>query len=103
MLTLEFYLEKILPRLRTIKVWQIAEDLQVSQPYAALIRAGRRRPHPRHWETLAKIACVSTDLWRALPPAPGEISYWSFYNGGILFLVTSIASSCHAKSSSRKP
>lgn len=42
-------------------------------------------------------------LWRALPPAPGEISYWSFYNGGILFLLTSIASSCHSKSGLRKP
>jgi hypothetical protein len=65
------------------------------------------------WSYWLGIACLlvtivwkagnAVGLWRALPPAPGEISYWSFYNGGILFLVTSIASSCHARSSSRKP
>jgi hypothetical protein len=33
-------------------------------------------------------------LWRALAPAPGEISYWSFYNGSLLFLAASIASAC---------
>jgi hypothetical protein len=28
------------------------------EPYAADIRAGRRRPHPRHWEALAKLAVM---------------------------------------------
>jgi hypothetical protein len=33
-------------------------------------------------------------LWRALPPTPAEISYWSFYNASLLFFATSIASAC---------
>ena len=33
-------------------------------------------------------------LWRALPPNPADISYWSFYNGSLLFFATSIASAC---------
>jgi CRISPR-associated endonuclease Cas1 len=52
------YVQKIQPRLRTIKVREIAEAMQVSKPYAALVRAGRRRPHPRHWETLARLVGV---------------------------------------------
>lgn len=54
----ECYTQKIQPRLKTIRVWEIAKALKVSQPYAALIRSGRRRPHPRHWETLAELAGV---------------------------------------------
>ena len=52
------YVEKILPRLRTIKVRKIAEALTVSRPYAAQIRSGRRRAHPRHWQSLAKLEGV---------------------------------------------
>jgi CRISPR-associated endonuclease Cas1 len=44
----EFYVEKIQPKLRRLKVREIAQAMQVSQPYAAFIRSGRR-PHPRHW------------------------------------------------------
>ena len=33
-------------------------------------------------------------LWRALPPSPAEISYWSFYNASLVFFATSIASAC---------
>ena len=33
-------------------------------------------------------------LWRALPPSPAEISYWSFYNASLIFFATSIASAC---------
>jgi hypothetical protein len=33
-------------------------------------------------------------LWRALPPTPANISYWSFYNASLMFFVTSIASAC---------
>jgi hypothetical protein len=31
----------------------------VSLPYASDIRAGRRRPHPRHWLSLAQLVSVS--------------------------------------------
>ena len=24
-------------------------------------------------------------LWRALPPTPADISYWSFYNASLMF------------------
>jgi hypothetical protein len=49
------YVEKIQPRLSTIKVREISEAMHVSKPYAAFIRSGRRRPHPRHWQALAKL------------------------------------------------
>jgi CRISPR-associated endonuclease Cas1 len=55
----EFYVQKIQPQLRQLKVREIAKAMQVSQPYAAFIRSGRRRPHPRHWEELAKLVGVS--------------------------------------------
>ena len=57
-LTEECYAQKIQPRLRTVKVKEIAEAMQVSKPYAALIRAGRR-PHPRHWQALAELVGIS--------------------------------------------
>ena len=55
-LTAEFYEQKIQPQLRTLKIREIAQAIEVSGPYAAHIRSGRRRPHPRHWEALAKLA-----------------------------------------------
>ena len=51
----EFYVQKIQPQLSRLKVGELAEDLKVSQAYAAFIRSGRRRPHPRHWEALANL------------------------------------------------
>jgi CRISPR-associated endonuclease Cas1 len=58
----EFYVQKIQPQLRTVKVREIAQAMQVSQPYAALIRSGRRRPHPRHWQALAQLVGVRADV-----------------------------------------
>jgi CRISPR-associated endonuclease Cas1 len=55
----ETYLEKIQPGLAEITYSTIASVLGVSEPYAADIRAGRRRPHPRHWLVLARLAGVS--------------------------------------------
>ena len=55
----EYYVQKIQPQLRRLKVREIAQAMQVSKPYAAFIRAGRRCPHPRHWEVLAQLAGVS--------------------------------------------
>jgi hypothetical protein len=52
------YVQEIQPRLSTVKVREIAQALQVSKPYAAFIRAGRRRPHPRHWQVLAKLVGI---------------------------------------------
>jgi len=55
----ECYVRQIQPRLGTVKVREIAQALQISKPYAALIRAGRRRPHPRHWQALAELVGLS--------------------------------------------
>jgi hypothetical protein len=57
----DFYIQKIQPQLRTRKIREIAQAMKVSQPYAAFIRSGRRRPHPRHWQALARLAGVSVD------------------------------------------
>jgi CRISPR associated protein, Cas1 family len=54
-LTEEFYVTKIEPTLRDFSVPSIASALGVSLPYATDIRAGRRRPHPRHWQALAEL------------------------------------------------
>jgi hypothetical protein len=56
--TEQAYIEEIQPRLSTITIARIASTLGISEPYAAEIRAGRHRPHPRHWQSLAKLAGV---------------------------------------------
>jgi hypothetical protein len=61
-LTEECYVQRIQPLLRGKKVREIAEAIQVSQPYAAFVRSGRRRPHPRHWQILAELVGVSESL-----------------------------------------
>lgn len=55
----ETYTNKIQPRLATITVPAIASTMGVSMPYATDIRAGRRRPHPRHWQALGKLVGVT--------------------------------------------
>ncbi|MGP0098019.1 MAG: CRISPR-associated endonuclease Cas1 [Terriglobales bacterium] len=60
-LTQEAYVEQIQPRLRETSLSQIASAVGVSIPYASDIRKGRRCPHPRHWEALAKLAGVSVE------------------------------------------
>jgi len=60
-LTEECYVQRIQPLLRGKKVREIAQLLQVSKAYAALVRAGRR-PHPRHWEKLARLVGDSGPL-----------------------------------------
>jgi hypothetical protein len=49
------FTNQILPRLRSSSLTEIASAIGVSIPYASDIRKGRRRPHPRHWEALAKL------------------------------------------------
>jgi CRISPR-associated endonuclease Cas1 len=57
-LTEEAYANKIQPRLAGIANPVIMSALGVSVTYAVAIRAGRRRPHPRHWKTLAEIVGI---------------------------------------------
>ena len=55
------YREKIQPRLAEVTVPAISTALGISGPYATDIRAGKRRPHARHWHTLAQLVGVSPD------------------------------------------
>jgi hypothetical protein len=57
----KIYKVEIKPRLTKFPVSAISSALGVSGPYATDIRAGKRRPHPRHWLALAKLAGVSPD------------------------------------------
>ena len=61
------YTEKTQPRLAEFPVSAISSALGVSRPYASDIRAGKRRPHPRHWEVLAQLAGISGEGF-AWPP-----------------------------------
>jgi CRISPR-associated endonuclease Cas1 len=53
------YRDKIQPRLAKLTVPAISTALGISGPYAKDIRAGRRCPHPQHWEKLARLVEVS--------------------------------------------
>jgi hypothetical protein len=54
-LTEEYYTKEIEPRLKHLKVREIANAIEVSHAYAGLVRADKRRPHPRHWQVLAEL------------------------------------------------
>jgi CRISPR-associated endonuclease Cas1 len=58
-LTNEFYETKIYPLLASIPRSAIGTALGVSKTYAGEIRAGKSLPHPRHWQTLAKLVGIS--------------------------------------------
>jgi CRISPR-associated endonuclease Cas1 len=55
------YAEQIQPRLAGITSSALSSALGMSRQFAINIRAGRRRPHPRHWPTLAQLVGVSSD------------------------------------------
>ena len=54
------YVEEIQPRLSTVTIAKIASILGISEPYAAQVRAGVHRPHPRHWHALADLVGIQT-------------------------------------------
>ena len=56
----ETYREKIQPRLAEITVPRIRSVLGISVAYATDVRAGRRQPHPRHWNILARLVGLSS-------------------------------------------
>jgi hypothetical protein len=60
-LTEETYREKIQPKLATFTVSAIASALGISKPYATDIRAGKRVPHPRHWDALSPLEGAATE------------------------------------------
>lgn len=51
----DFYRREIVPRLSTLTVKRICLAIDVSHPYATLIKRGEKIPHPRHWLTLSKL------------------------------------------------
>jgi hypothetical protein len=53
------YDRQIQPQLAMITISAISSTLGICESYAADIRAGRCRPHPRHWKSLAKLAGVT--------------------------------------------
>ena len=53
------YVQRIQQRLMQLTCPAIASAMGVSIPYASKIRAGRRKPHPRHWQTLAEMVGLS--------------------------------------------
>jgi hypothetical protein len=57
--TEKIYVEEIQPRLSTVTIAKIASTLGISEPYAAEIRAGKYRPHARHYLSLARLAGIS--------------------------------------------
>jgi hypothetical protein len=61
-LTDDFYKNQIQPTLINVTLSQIASAIGVSMMYASDIRRGRRRPHPRHWQSLAQLAGISSPL-----------------------------------------
>ena len=61
----DLYRREILPCLSEFTVKKIRVPIDVSHPYATLIKRGDRIPHPRHWDALAKLvglAGVSGEL-----------------------------------------
>jgi len=61
-LTHDVYLKQIQPALANASKSQIRSALKVSEPYASDIRAGRRCPHPRHWQALTELVGISPDV-----------------------------------------
>jgi uncharacterized Zn finger protein (UPF0148 family) len=51
----EAYRNEIQPRLAGMTIPAIMSALNVCASYAADIRRGKRRPHARHWERLARL------------------------------------------------
>jgi hypothetical protein len=49
----------IQPRLSSVTISTLSSALGVCESFAADIRAGRRRPHPRHCQKLAELIGLS--------------------------------------------
>ena len=82
-LTEECYVQRIQPLLRGKKVREIAQAMKVSQPYAAFIRSGRRRPHPRHSRPMS---------------APRRVTFQSYDPQGCGLRIRTVSFSCKSGS-----
>ncbi len=58
-LTRDTYVKRVVPALASVAKSQIRSVLGVSEPYSSAIQAGKRVPHPRHWQLLAQLVGVS--------------------------------------------
>jgi CRISPR-associated endonuclease Cas1 len=61
------YDREIRPRLASITLFTISSTLGVCESYAADIRSGRHRPHPRHWKALAGLVGCDKRISRRRP------------------------------------
>ena len=57
-LTRDVYVERVQPVLAHVAKTRIRSALGVSEPYSSAIQAGKRVPHPRHWEALAGLGGI---------------------------------------------
>ena len=58
-LTRDIYVKRVVPALAHVPKSEIRKALGVSEPYSSDIQAGKRIPHPRHWQALTQLAGVS--------------------------------------------
>jgi hypothetical protein len=58
----EFYVQKIQPQLKRLRVKKLLRLCRSPNLYTAFIRSGRRIPHQRHWQVLARLVGVSDPL-----------------------------------------
>jgi hypothetical protein len=63
-LTSNVFSQRIQPLLAAMSASAIARQISISRWYAGRIREGYR-PHPRHWQALARLASVSVEGERA--------------------------------------
>ena len=66
-LTRDVYVKQVQPALAKVAKSQICVALGVSHPYACHIQAGKRVPHPRHWQALAQMVGVSHEDTAPIP------------------------------------
>jgi CRISPR/Cas system-associated endonuclease Cas1 len=59
-LTRDLYVKQVQPALVGIAKSRIRSALGVSEPYSSDIRAGKRIPHARHWQALARLVAIYT-------------------------------------------
>ena len=53
-----WFTQEVLPGLKVVSLMTIARATGMSTSSASKVRAGRRVPHPRHWDPLAELVGV---------------------------------------------
>ncbi len=61
-LTRDVYVKRVQPALASVAKSRIRSALGVSDPYSSAIQAGKRVPHPRHWQALAGLVGVTANV-----------------------------------------